>query len=193
MKKISSIFIILLLFCISIYGQSLKLGLSGGLTNISGPDLLTKDISENGFGYGAETHYGIKAKLGLPIIPLTFTGFVTNHALSSDEDGVEVSQNILSIGVGAEYALIPGPIAPYLALDVLSNSLGELEVNGNKQADGVSRVGISVGGGLDFKLLPKIDVDASVKYNIFNLIGKEGDEDNISSINLNVAILFSVI
>ena len=193
MKKLFLIVTILLFSFTCVQSQSLKLGLSGGITNFTGPDGVTNDVSKGGLGYAAELHYGLKAKFGLPLIPLNFTGYIINHAMSTDEDGIEVSQNILSIGVGAEWALIPGPIAPYLGVDILSNTLGDLEVNGNKVNGSESSFGAAIGVGIDFKLLPKIDVDASVKYNMFNLTGRDDGEDVTSSINLNVAVLFSII
>ena len=193
MKKLLLVVSLILLTLSSAYSQSLKLGLSGGLTNVTAPDSYTEDISKGGFGFSSEIHYGVKAKLSLPLIPLTFAGYIINHSLNSDESGAEYSLNVLAIGVGAEWALIPGPVSPYLGVDVLSNSFGDLELNGNTAFDGDSRVGAAVGAGIDFKLLPKFDIDASVKYNMFNLIGQDDNEDTISSLNLNVTILFSVI
>jgi opacity protein-like surface antigen len=195
MKKF--VVLAVLLFSSVIFSQGFKFGVGGGLTMIQGPDVLTKDFSSGGIGFGGEYHVGAKAKLSLPVIPLTPIAFLNYHIMSSSEEIVgqtfEATSSILSIGAGAEWSLLPGPLSPYLALDVAMNSFGKTEVKtpiGTFTTTGESRVGINIGAGAEFTLLPAFDIDASLKYSVFNLIGKESGEETVSALVFNVSLLF---
>lgn len=194
MKK----FLVLMILISAVtFGQGFKFGVGGGLTIFQGPDVLTNDYSNGGAAMGSEYHVGAKAKLSLPLIPLTPIAFINYHILSSSGDvsgqTIEASSSILSIGAGAEWTLLPGPLSPYLALDVAMNSIGDMEVTtplGTMKSDGASRVGVNIGAGAELTLLPAFDIDVSVKYNMFNLIGKEDGEENMSALVFNVSLLF---
>lgn len=143
--------------------------------------------------FSSEYHVGIKGKFNIPLFPITPIGFLDYHFLrgtqTSNSLSVDTKENILSIGVGGELSLLPGPLSPYLGLDFEYNSLGDLTV-GSNTVSGVSRTGIGVGAGVMIKLLPVINLDVSLKYQMLNLFGKENGEETIGIINLNAAIFF---
>jgi opacity protein-like surface antigen len=103
---------------------------------------------------------------------------------------VDTKVGILSIGVGGELSLAPGPLNPYLGLDLEFNNFGDMKAGDQTISSGISRTGIGVGAGIMFKLLPVISVDVSLKYQMMNLIGKSDGEDTIGILNLNAAVFF---
>lgn len=165
--------------------QSIRLGIGGGLSSVQSPSEYTDAL-----GFSSEYHVGVKGKLSIPLFPITPIGFVEYHFFNGQTpDGVDTKQNILSIGVGGEMELLPGPLSPYVGLDLEFNSLGDLEITGAPTVAGVSRMGLGVGAGVMLTLLP-IDFDVSLKYQMLNLFGKEDGEDTIGIINLNAAVFF---
>ncbi|MBI9072231.1 MAG: outer membrane beta-barrel protein [Melioribacteraceae bacterium] len=205
MKKIFQSLIILLLLVSISKAQSLRIGPAVGFTavqesGIFGPSM--PDLDNN-------LHYGVKAKLSLPMLPLKIQAHViytsfegSGNAIppifsSLTKTDVKVETSLLSIGIGGEWALIPGPVQPYIAADFLISSFGDTDISYSNIYDvstsGESRYGLGIGAGVDFKLLPTIDVDLTLKYNFNNLIGKEDWEDNFNTINLTANILFGIL
>ncbi len=164
--------------------QGLKIGVGGGLSSVQTPDFY-----KNAAGFSTEYHVGLKGKLSIPVFPITPIGFIEYHFFRGQTpDGADTKRNILSVGVGGELELLPGPLSPYLGLDLEFNNFGDLEA-GSFSSPGVSRVGLGIGAGAMLNLLV-IDVDVSLKYQMLNLFGKDNGEDTIGIINLNVAVFF---
>ena len=93
------------------------------------------------------------------------------------------------IGAGIEYP-IPTPIVhPYLGLDGLVNLLSSTASGSSS----ITREGLGIGGGIQFSVPAFGSFDASVKYQMFNLIGKESNEQNLSQIVTTLSIMFSVL
>jgi hypothetical protein len=205
MKKITiilfSVFFILSLNP-NVHAQLFKIGAGGGLTNVSGPDLYTKDVSEGGLGYSSEYNYGIIAKVGLPVIPLTTRGVVLFHNLNgngtlpSNNVEAEYSQSITSVGLGVEYGFIPVPAGfdPYLSLDATFNNFGDFKFKSGvneEKSEGYSRVGLQLGIGTEVTIIPLINLDVFAGYNWFNLTGKEEGEETVSAFVLDVFLMFN--
>ena len=205
MKKITIILfsvLFILLINQNVHAQLFKIGAGGGLTNFLGPDYYTKDVSEGGNGFSSEYNFGIIAKVGLPVIPLTPRGFVLIHNLNGSgtptgsTSEVENSQTITSVGLGVQYGFIPVPAGfdPYLSLDVAFNNFGDFTVKSGgteEKSGGGSRVGIQVGLGTEVTIIPLINLDVFAGYNWFNLTGKEGGEETLSAFVLDVFLMFN--
>ena len=208
--KYGLILILSLVFAFSTANAQLfKIGVGGGLTQITAPDQYTKDVKNGGFGYSTEYNFGAMAKLDLPIVPLTPRAFVLYHKLNGEGtppslakgnivgDNVKFSQSILSIGAGVQYSFIPVPLGfdPYIALDLAYNNFGDftIDVDGNETtlSGSDSRFGIAFGLGTEVTIVPVVNIDLYASYNLFNLIGKDDGEDTISSVNLDAFITFS--
>ena len=197
MKKI---LISLLLISSAAFGQ-LNLGLGGGFSTIKAPAYYTKSISAGGFGFTNEYHLGVKAKVSLPVIPLKPFGFFNYYSLKGTESmlGAEIktSQAILSYGLGVEYAIVPGPISPYISIEAGYNNLGKVKFetplttadNVKSNSSAIQRVGVGVGFGAEINLLV-FTLDSSIKYQFLNVSGKEPGEETISCLNVNFSILF---
>ena len=191
MKKIMVlIFIVTISLFVSqnVSAQTINLGIGGGLSIVQSPDRY-----KNTFGFSSEYHVGIKGKLNFPLIPITPIGIIEYHffrgTASTETGSVDTKQNVLTLGVGGELSLVPGPISPYIGLDLEYNNLGDLEVGGQK-VSGISRTGLGIGAGVMVKILPFVNVDVGLKYQMLNLIGKENGEDTIGIVNLNAALFF---
>ena len=201
--KITKRFILSLVIFLSvtqfINAQGIKLGVGIGLTNITSPDQLTNDISDGGAGFSSEFNVIAKAKLSIPVIPITPIGYVQYTTMGGEQSTslgkIETSTSILSIGVGGEISLIPGPLSPYLSLDLSYNKFGDFEVKapeaagGNFTETGESRTGLGLGVGAELSLV-LITIDVSARYNFYKLLGKESGEESINAIVLNAAVLF---
>jgi len=202
MKKITiilfSVFFILSINT-NVHAQLFKIGAGGGLTNVSGPDSFTKDVADGGLGYSSEYNYGIIAKVGLPVFPLTPRGFVLFHKFNgsgippSETEEVEISQSITSVGLGVQYGFIPVPAGfdPYISLDATFNNFGDFKISDVVLSEGNSRVGLQLGVGTEVTIIPLINLDVFAGYNWFNLTGKEDDEKTISAFVLDVFLMFN--
>jgi len=173
----------------NVSAQTINLGIGGGLSIVQSPT-----DYKDAMGFSTEYHVGIKGKLNLPLFPITPIGIIEYHFLrgtaSTPEGSLDTKQNILTLGVGGELPLVPGPISPYVGLDIEYNNLGDLEAGGTKISSGVSRTGLGIGAGIMVKILPVVNVDVNLKYQMLNLFGKEGGEDTIGIVNLNAALFF---
>lgn len=197
MKKIS-----ITLFCLSffllfnntLHAQLIKFGLGVGLTDVTAPSEYTNSISNNGAGFGANFNFGAQARFNLPLVPLTPIVFVNYHMLRGNGTvnniNIKTSENILSIGAEAEYNILPLPfVKPYVSLEIAVNNLGDLS-NGITNQGSATRYGGAIGVGTIITILPVIDLDASLKYNMFNLVGKDSGEENIDALTLCLAVIF---
>jgi hypothetical protein len=182
-------FIIFILFTITTFGQGLKFGIGGGLSTISS--------SNTGISYNAGYHLSAKAKVDIPLFPIRPVGFIQYYILNGSYSFAgftgSTSQKIFSIGIGAEYSLLPGPISPYLAVDFDFNNIGEVKFEPStlNQSSGTSfsRTGLDIGVGAEISIPFLISFDVSAKYNMLNFLGKQG-EGSISVFNLNLSVLF---
>jgi len=214
MKKFTPLFIVVSLVFIystTINAQLFNIGVGGGLTQVMGPEQSTNDVSDNGLGFSTEYNFGVMAKLGLPLIPLTPRAFILYHQLSGEGqppalsvNSVEYSQSILTVGLGVQYQFIPVPAGfdPYLALDLLYNNFGEFITTtstntgvSESQIPGFSRFGAGVGLGTAITIIPLIDLDVMLSYQWLNLTGKEEvngeSEETISVITLDAFLMFN--
>jgi len=202
-KKLFTLFAAFLISVSFVSAQGISLGATAGLTTIMGPDALTNDISDGGAGFSSAPHFGVKGRLSLPLIPISITGQVLYTKFSADGNllinnvstNYETEQSLLIFGVGAEYDLVPGPISPYLGLDIFYSKWGDFTtttavggMNNESSVSGNNRTGIGIGGGIQVGIIPLIDIDVAAKYNINNLIGKEDGEDTFSTLNLSATV-----
>jgi hypothetical protein len=154
---------------------------------------------------------GLVVKLGLPLIPLTPRAFVLYHSLNGTDNiveqlgkgttinslDVENSQSLLSVGLGVQYGFIPIPagVDPYLAIDLMYNSFGELEGKTPTQTivlnKSLSRFGLGLGVGAEISIIPVLNIDLLVSYQMMNLIGKEDGESSLSTLTVDAFLLFS--
>jgi hypothetical protein len=206
MKIITKLLLaLLLLLTISstVNAQLFQLGAGGGLTQILFPKRYTTSVSDGGLGFSTEWNAGVIAKLGFALLPITPRAYFLYHSLTGSGDlnpidyqdpTVDYTQTISELGLGVQYNFIPLPAGfdPYIALDLAYNSFNALERNGTEIPDTkVSRFGAGIGLGTEITIIPIIDLDVYASYKMFNLIGKENDEETISAFTLDVFVLFS--
>jgi hypothetical protein len=199
MKKFTRMFIsiaLILLFTNTAYTQ-LRFGIGAGLTSITSPSFYTNSLADNGDGFGANFNFGAQLRLDIPLVPITPIFFVNYHMLRGSGSvgpvNINTSQNILSTGVEAEYIILPLPlIKPYVSIEAAINNFSDLKVEsniGNTAGGSMSRFGGALGIGTMITLLPIFDLDISLKYHFFNLIGKSSGEPSIDAFSLNAAVI----
>ena len=186
-KYFSILIIIFMMLTTSSFTQGIKFGIGGGLSTISN--------STSGLNYNAGYNIAAKAKLDIPLFPLAPVVFIQYYMLGGSylytNLTVNTTQKIFSAGIGAEYSLIPGPISPYLAIDLGFNNIGEVTYQppiANQPS--FSRTGLDIGAGVDISIPFLITFDVSAKYNMLNLFGKQGGEGSISVLNVDLMVLF---
>ena len=200
-------FLILFVFTSISTAQLVKVGVGGGITQVTGPKSITDDVSEAGLGFSTEWNLGLVGKVDLPLIPITPRGYFLYHSFSGSGDimilekaaadnNVEYSQSVLEIGVGAQYNFIPAPLGfdPYLALDISFNSFGDFKTNyfGSETKEaGFTRFGGGIGIGTEISIVPVVNLDLYLSYKMLNLIGKEDGEETISAVTLDAFIIFN--
>ena len=188
-KYFANLMIILIMLTTVSFAQGIKFGIGGGLSTISN--------STSGLSYNAGYNIAAKAKLDIPLFPLTPVVFIQYYILGGSYSFANLTgsttQKIFSAGIGAEYSLIPGPISPYLALDLGFNNIGEVTYqpsNANlPSSSSISRTGLDIGAGVDISIPFLITFDVSAKYNMLNLFGKQG-EGSISVLNVDLMVIF---
>ncbi len=215
MKKLLFTVIILFSFLISstAYAQIISIGVGGGLTNVVGSEDFTNDITDEGLGYSTEYNFGVIAKISLPLVPITPRAFILYHNLSGKDDLVtplgkgssiladelSVSQSVLSVGLGIQYGFIPIPagIDPYLSIDLLYNNFGELEAKSPTETlildKSLSRFGLGLGVGAEVSIIPVLNIDLMVSYQMMNLVGKDDGESSLSTLTVDAFLLFSLL
>jgi|CZKP01.1.fsa_nt_gi hypothetical protein len=189
-KYFSFLIIIFMMLTTSSFTQGLKFGIGGGISTISS--------GNSGLSYNSGYNIAAKAKLDIPLFPLTpvitIQYYILNGSYSFANFTGSTTQKIFSAGIGAEYSIIPGPISPYLAIDLGFNNIGEVSyqpsILNQYSSPAISRTGLDIGAGVDISIPFLITFDISAKYNMLNLWGKQGGEGSISALNLDLMILF---
>lgn len=181
MKK-SILLISAVLFIIitsSSQAQLIKLGIGGGYTALT-----DSETFDNGY------HYGGKIVVGVPVLPFSIAANIYDNPLSQELAGVTYESSFLSVGLGAEFNLLPGPIKPYLTAELLYTAIGETKVADMTIGDSDSKTGLGLGAGAYFTLLPIIDLDLSAHYNMNSLFNSG---DGINSVHVRLNILFGIL
>ncbi len=206
-RILSIIIILLILSPVNSFAQMFKIGAGGGITQILAPEGLTNEVSEEGLGYSTEWNVGGIVKIDLPAIPITPRGFLLYHSLSGSgnhdvlaktlaEPDIENTQSILEIGAGIQFNFVPVPagIDPYIALDLAYNNFGEFTSTHHEvetTSDGFSRFGAGIGFGTEVTIVPLINLDLYLSYKMFNLTGKEDNEDTMTAVSLDAFLMFN--
>ena len=191
-KLILTIMISISFLTISVIGQSIKLGVGGGYTALTGDNSFDE---ENLLNLNSGYHYGGKLVVGLPLFPIQFTGGYYINTLSSESNGFTTETDFSSFGLGGEWSFLPGPVNPYISAEVLFTSFGDTKISFEGEDlpiddSAESQTGLGLGAGVYFKLLPMIDLDLSARYNMNSLF--KGDEE-LNSTNVRLNILFSIL
>lgn len=181
------LFVVVLLgvFCIGIATAqvplspplSVDLGVGGGLSLPTGK---LADSSNTGY------HVGGKIRLS-SFMPLSVVGSVNYNRIPIKNTDIAATQWML--GAGLEYPIPSVVVKPYFGADVLLNSFSST-VSGSSS---YTRIGMGIGGGIEFGVPAFGSFDAQVKYHIMNLTGKQPGEETINQITANLSLMFSLL
>lgn len=152
------------------------------------------DYSGNAIDYYNGTKYGLKGGMSfgamarIKILMLSGKASVSYSSLSNsgttgNGGNIDLSQSIVTIGIGPELNLgIPLiPVRPYLGIDLLfTNFSGEVTFrnvpdipDGTYKMSSASRTGLGLGAGVNLGISKKLSIDLNLRYNFHNLFGKD--------------------
>lgn len=195
MKKLVALFVVLAAFLSfntnDTFSQpQIKVHVTGGY-NLPLPDLKGDPLDsadrvntfgmKSGFNVGADVKYylGKKRNVGLTLSG-AYNSFSSGEFTTTGATNIG-KMNIITIGLGAEYAFMPkGKTNPFLGLELTGNFFSgnfKTTPTGGTETEATlksaSRFGLAIGGGLDFTFNKSIGAVVGVKYNLANLIGKD--------------------
>jgi len=198
-KRITFIIVLIVFGSVSLFAQlpiNITAGLSGGLLIPQSSDIKGSINSVYDYPLGKSSYaIGGKVRVGLLAIPISFIGHVTYNALSGNStikiSGIDskysLSLKVVSVGVGAEYNLLPLPIVkPYISgsLDMnffSGNSKYDNDLISETNLNSTNRMGLALGIGslIEIPFFP-VSFDIEAKYNFANLTGKEFSNNDAS-------------
>lgn len=210
MKKLAILLIVVILGLSfgDVQAQKVKLNIIGGyslpLPDLKGtyPDDFNSGknpmpyMMKNGFNVGGIGKYFLDKK---NTQGLTLTLVYTGYSNSVDNAIVGVSNqkfqmNMFTVGLGYEYRPpVRGAVMPFFGADIIGNFLSgkyKFTPTGNTEQENTmksaSRFGFNVGAGTEFIASSKITFVVGVKYQYYNLLGKDYVEDGSGTeYNLN--------
>ena len=111
------------------------------------------------------------------------------------ENDLKYSQSVITAGVGVQYNFIPVPIGPdpYIYLDLLYNNFGKLKTeyqSFTNESNSFSRSGLAIGLGTAVPLVPVVNLDLQVAYQMLNLVGKDDGEKTVGVLTLDLFVMF---
>ena len=191
--------------------QSLQLGVGGGAVIGVSPHYLVQEISEGGFGMRLSYAAAGAIKFAPQKLPIVFAAhfsyaFMRGHGYNNSPIGlnsgdVKTKANLFSLDLGAELPLSTHAPSPYVGLYALLSSTSLLTYTITSADYGrfeyidppKTRVGVGIGGGVQFNLFRRLDLDLAAKLKFRTLFGKQADELNFNSIDVSASILFDTL
>ncbi|MBI4548100.1 MAG: outer membrane beta-barrel protein [Ignavibacteriae bacterium] len=176
---------IIMLFSHATYSQmpgvsspvKFDLGVGGG---VSLPTGKLSDASKTGY------HVGAKIRLH-SFIPLSIVSSGYYNRLP--EKNTDKTDSQWMLGVGLEYPIPSVMVKPYFGADALVN----IFKNEGTGTSSYTRGGVGLGAGVEFSIPAFGSFDTSLKYQIFNVVGKEDGEETFSQIAASVALMVSLL
>ena len=156
---------------------NLEIGLGGGASLPMGT---LSDAVNTGWNAGA------KARIS-GLLPFNLVASAMYNRLPF-KAGSESSTEWM-IGAGVEFKLPSPVVTPYVGVDGLVNLMSSTAAN----AQSTTREGLGIGGGAVVSVPFLGSVDGSVKYQMFNIAGKETGEDTYSQVAVTLMLVFGVL
>ena len=170
-----------------VFAQAFKVNTVGGYLGVHGllgPTGATEVISKGGAGMGFGPFFGVggKVKASMASMPaIKWTGRVGFDIFQGAGSGsLKVTQSVIGIGLGAQYGLKPmmmgaKEVSPYVGGELQVNLFSAATLDGfpsTAKANSGTRLGLGLGGGVDYPINEKMALDIGLKLSIANLIGK---------------------
>ena len=185
MKKVLAVLLVTLVASGVVMAQFKVTSVGGGLnvSGLLGPTGATEDQSKGGYGMGFGPFLGVGAKVRATMgtMPVRWTANVTYDIFqgSGGSPTQKVTQGALGIALGAEYALKEMKMGsmnlwPYVGGELQFNIYPEPTfdpaLSGTQKLPSGSRIGLGLGGGVEYQLKEGLNLDLGLKLNFANLI-----------------------
>lgn len=200
-----------LFFSLQLYSQDLLTGFGWGLTNFQYNIIESTGFSELSYNADSQYRYSFLLKYQVPTGKFrvksgynysSIKGTGTISTTEPDENkvplNVRTENELRTLILGFEYVVKDSIFTPYLGMDLLVAIFGDADVYyKNKSGEtireifqGKTRIGLSINGGVAYTLIPGIEIDLNLLYGSLNLLGKEDYENNITTVDMTVSVLF---
>jgi opacity protein-like surface antigen len=110
----------------------------------------------------------------------------------------EVTSRVISLSAGAEWKITDWFASPYLAGGIMFNfydtSDKETELVDNETTEykiSSTSIGGYLGAGAEIKLMPKLTLDLSLKYNLYGLVNNSDQADFMGEANKDVTAIYA--
>jgi len=201
----------LVLICSTGLSQTLRLGLGGGPAFVqSGDNGYTRDIQNGGLAFNVAYALGGKAELSIPASPISITGRVSYMFMRGsgvvknprlyyrDTGSVETRLHIWSVGLGGQWNVLSGPVAPYIGAQILLSSFSKLsfkQTNAGGTVEylsgGATTVGMQIEVGSRFSMGRSVWLDVGANYS-FHSPFSTYQMSGFSSLGFSAEVLFAV-
>ncbi len=198
--KIPLWFFVCLLLTGSVYGQDEMIGapVKVALGIGAGPSTPTGSLGDRD-----DAGWNAAAKVRLEgLIPLQIVGMVQYNRLPNRSQSVApavvgpiapASSGEYDVawlyGAGLEFPISLPVIRPYIGVDGFVSSLSSTAAN----ASSITREGVDAGIGAQIPFAVFGNVNVEFKYQIFNVAGKEQNEDTYSQVMANISLSFGIL
>jgi len=112
---------------------------------------------------------------------------------------VKIGKSIFMIGLGGQWQMLNSNYSPYLMTEIFLNSFGETIYNFKNSFqeyeianEGMTRIGGSIGFGMNMFLYRYLSFDLGFRYNIHNLTKNVKDEELIKTYSLQGIFLINL-
>ncbi len=196
-------------------GQSLKLGLKGGLLYLFSTESASRGTDvylthDSGFGFGPwEPWVGVECRYKPPRGLLTFAADASYSWLKGDgsydwvsssgngSGGPEFHGDLYVVSGGAQADLLSGPVRPYLGVRLLWTHMNDIQRVSADSYDfaswGFDSFGVGVVGGATFDLSTSLALDLSTRYNFTEIDRTRGYNPYFNGFSVGVGLLFEVL
>jgi len=198
MKKALLLFAVLVVASGVVFAQGFKVVSAGGYANVNGllgPTGLTELQSKGGAGFGFGPFLGVGGKVRATagsMEKIKWAGNLSYDIYQGAGSFGEITQGLLKLGLGAEYALKPMMMGskemwPYVTGEFqlamfMDQTFAKLAPGVTATGTGSqTRFGLGLGAGVEYPLSEKLHLDVSLRLSLPNLVGKGTGKSALAS------------
>lgn len=187
------------------------MGFGWGLTNFQNKIIERSNFNQLSYDADSEYRYSFILKYTIPNHNLRFKGGYSNSEINgigiinfsdlnanSTPLNVRTETQLRTVTLGLEYVVKDSLISPYLGIDLLGGVFEDVDIYyEDKSGESIreifpskTKIGLGLNIGVGYRPIAGMELDINLLYGSINFIGKEDFENNITTIELSVSLLF---